>query len=251
MGIIDRKEIEENIEKDFTEALEDILPDDEDLVLVDIVNDTLDFDGNIEQMDDSEPLVLNIRVSGTISPMNDLTGGNDDEGTENAILPFHFDPILPVRRIERTIDLQEAKDWDLDIKISIPSGIGLKAWIGKGDEHKIRELEIDTSDGHPTIYLDISPGEADHITIQVEVGAFLLVNNVGACFGCLAITLIIILLLFLLVVLKIVRKKRRKKQESSEMGSEEGQKEGNKTKEGKKDGKLPEKGKEHELSWDG
>ena len=244
MGMVDHKEIEDKIEKDLSESMEDLLPDDDDSFTIDLVDDTLVFDGDLENMTGDDKIELKIVISGTLTP-KEAFEDDGEEGSENAILPFHIDPILPVRRFERSIALDKAENWDIDLKISIPSGIGLKAWLGKGGNSKVKELDVDTSEGYPTIHLDIRPGEADHVLIQLEVGSFLLINNIGACFGCCVIGLVILLLILLLIILKIARKKKAKKDK----------KENKKGKDRKGNGDEniehgEEKGGDKEMSWD-
>jgi hypothetical protein len=247
MGLVDREEIEEKIEEDFTDSLNDILPDDEDSVIIDLVDESLDFDGDRKNMTGDDEILLTIEVSGTMKPLEGSSDDDDEENLENGILPFHMDPILPVTKIERDIELKEAANWDFDMEITIPSGIGLKAWLVK-DDSKIRELEVDNSDGHPTIHLDMRPGEADHIKFEVKVGSYLLVNNIGACFGCCILSIVVIVVIILLIIFKIAKKRKGKKEEDQEEGDE--------GKEKKKDGKKKAKGKkkmdpdEKELSWD-
>ncbi len=245
MGMVDRKDIEDKVEEDFAESMEDLLPDDDDSFTIDLVDNTLVFDGDRENMTGEDEIELKIVISGTISS-EEVFKDKDEEGSQNAILPFHIDPILPVRRFERSIALDKAESWDIDLKISIPSGIGLKAWLGKGENSKVKELEVDTSEGYPTIHFDIRPGEADRVLVQVEVGGFLLVNNIGACFGCCLISLVILLLILLMIILKMARKKKKDKKDKKE------KKKGKDNTTGVDEGieKGEEKGGDKDMSWD-
>ncbi len=260
MGLVDREEIEKKIEDDFTDSLNDILPDDEESIDIDLVDETLEFDGDRENMTGDDEIILRIVVSGTLAPLDAASNSDEGENNVNAILPFHIDPIIPLGNFERKIELDSAENWDFDIEISIPSGIGLKAWLGKGNDTKIRELEVDTSDGHPTIHLDLRPGVADYIQLEIKVGPFLLINNVGACFGGCLLSIVILLVMILVISLKIAKKKKRKKAEGedSDEGEEEKNKDGNKKKskneESKKDEdsdkNSPDPKDEKEVSWD-
>jgi len=273
MGIIDRQKVEDKVEGDLNEGLADIMPDRNDSFRIDLVDESLDFDGDIYNMTSDEHIIISVWISGTLAPMKELRKAgkdeNDDSSPQNQILPFHLDPILPLYTYERNIDLEDAARYDIDLYISVPSGIGLRAWAGNGDQDRIREFEVDTSEGYPTIHIDLEPGEADRIRVQVKVGAFVAVNNIKGCFACCILGLVMILLIFLLVTLKIARK-RKARREAAEETAGEGEEEGDgrddegsgdeksdkKEKAGKGKKKRKSRGRkkkgkeEEELTWD-
>ncbi len=260
MGIIDREKVEEKVEDEVRDGLEDILPDERDTLIVDLQESSLIFDGDIDNVDAEEHLLLNIAVSGTLSPMKAIENGNGNN--TNAIVPYHFYPILPVRSFTKTMSLEDGKYWDMDIDISLPSGLGFKAWIGLGENDNVRELEVDSSKGYPTLHLDIKSGEADRITVELKVGGWLLVNNVGACFGCCLLSVVLIILILLVLVVRMIRRKKDEKGVDETSGEEEDNKNGKKKgkeekdKTGKKKGTSSDKDTKmkkpdgEELSWE-
>ncbi len=246
MEIVDREEIEETVEDEVRKGLEDGLPEEDTDIVVDLVDSTLIFDGDFENVDSSEHILLDISFSGKFDPFED--NGESNDNSSNAIIPFHLDPILPFVSRTETMELEEGETWDMDLEIKLPSGLGIKAWIGQGHNDKVRELEVDSSGGHPTLHLDIERGEADRITIEVKLGGWLIVNNIGACFGCCMLSVLLVVIIFFLLVLKIARKKKKNK-EDAEDGSEK--------KKGKKKKKAAESETaedddpgEDEMSWD-
>jgi hypothetical protein len=246
MEIIDRDEIEETVEDEVRKGLEDGMPEEDTDIFVDLVDSTLVFDGDFENVDSSEHILLDISFSGKFDPFEN----NDDENgnSSNAIIPFHLDPILPFVSRTETMDLEEGETWDMDLEIKLPSGLGIKAWTGLGENDRIRELEVDSSGGHPTLHLDIDRGEADRITIELKLGGWLVVNNIGACFGCCMLSVVLILIIFLLMVLKIAGKKKNK--ENPEDGTEKKKGKSKKKKSAESESAEEEDAGEDEMSWD-
>jgi uncharacterized membrane protein len=130
--------------------------------------------------------------------------------TENSFLPYHTDPLIPVRTVQRTLHLGEAMEWNLNLSIRFPSGTGVKAWLGNGSNDYQKKLETGVEDGYPTIYLGPEAGRGDHIYLEMEFGTYFAVNNITVCFASIWIVLLIILLMITLTIVKRIRKKVKK-----------------------------------------
>ncbi|MDG6225481.1 MAG: hypothetical protein QCI82_08205 [Candidatus Thermoplasmatota archaeon] len=205
MGILSRFSFEDRIRDDLHTFLSDMVPNKEDLG-VEFVGDTLDFDGDLENVDGQHPLRLNISVRSN-TELIDPALGREGNAIRSGFLPYHLDPLVPMRSYKRSIPLEEASEWDLYISISFPSGVGVRGNLGKGSDHYQKELETHVEDGIPTMMLISHPGEGDHIYLELSGAGYFAYNNVSVCFFSVIFLLAFILLFVLVKVGKAVSKK--------------------------------------------
>ncbi|MCK5774431.1 MAG: hypothetical protein KAH57_11630, partial [Thermoplasmata archaeon] len=220
MDIVDRDQIEEEMEKQHDEIMGD-LSDNTDIKSSLVFDEgTLDFDGDHQNMTGENEITITLTLGGEVDAGSLISGGST-ASMQNRILPFHFDPILPVRTIERTFQFGEEDTWDLFLDIRLPTGLSVKGWLGNGSDHRYRELETVIEDGYPTLKVVRLNGEGDHILIALEFGLYLPINNITCCF---VSAVLPALLMFLLIFVKVIKKARKKKDgkgEEEEDGTEE------------------------------
>ncbi|MGA1849154.1 MAG: hypothetical protein ACMUHB_07425 [Thermoplasmatota archaeon] len=221
MGIIEVEDVKQEIEEEILGLIEDLLDEERSDIQISISNESLGFDGNINEMDDGSPVIIDVRASGETEPL-----GNSGDGTNslsNRFIPFHLDPLIPVRGIEKTIDTSTIEGWDTQMKVIFPSGFGVTAWAGENENDRVRELDVTNENGYPT--LNIEPGDlsGDHILLELEVGPYFGYNNVTACFcSATGIVALLVLLILVLIIRGIVKKKRKAKEADIEDSGEEG-----------------------------
>lgn len=210
MEIIEESVIGDEITDRVSTMLEDFIPREEQIIDITFREGTMTFDGDHVNVNGEDPIVVDISITSNINPFeSDLLGmmGGD---LDNSFLPFHTDPILPVKTVQRTFHLGEAMDWNLNLSIRFPSGTGVNAWLGSGTDHYKQKLETRVEDGYPTLYLDLDSGDGDHIYIEMEFGSYFAVNNFTVCFASVWIVLLVIVLMILVSIVKKIRKKTKK-----------------------------------------
>lgn len=208
MGVLSRFSFEDRIRDDLHTFLSDMVPNKED-VRVEFIDDTLDFDGDFENVDGQHPLRLNITVRANTDLIDPALGGGNS--LKAGFLPYHMDPVVPMRSYKRSIPLGEASEWDLDISIYFPSGVGVRGNLGMGSNHYHKELETHVEDGIPTLMLICHPDEGDHIYLEMDGGGYFAYNNVSVCFFSVGLLLSLILLFMLVKIGKAVSKKVKAK----------------------------------------
>ena len=221
MDIVDRDQIEEEMEKQHDEIMGDLSDNTEIKSSLVFEEGTLDFDGDYENMTGENEITITLTLGGEVDAASLISGGSTSS-MQGRILPFHFDPILPVRTIERTFQFGEEDTWDLYLDIRLPTGLSVKGWLGNGSDHKYRELETVIEDGYPTLKVVRLNGEGDHILIALEFGLYLPINNITCCFVSAVLPAV---LMFLLISVKIIKKARKKKDKGGKGegdGTEEG-----------------------------
>jgi len=219
MGLLKEEDLLKEVRERHVEMFSDIVKEEDQEVMVSIADGSLEFDDDILNMTGDDPLLIEVRMGSDLDPMGAISGKTISSDTGNRVLPVHFDPILPVRKFERTIGLGEDDDWDLNINITLPTGLGVEAYLGMEQDHKLRKLDVEIVDGYPTLHVLRYEGEGDHIFISITVGSYLVVNNVTCCFA----SLVIFPLLFILLVLIKIVKKARKGKKKEEKGEKEGE----------------------------
>ncbi len=220
MDIVDRDQIEEELEKQHDEIMGD-LSDNTDIKSSLVFEEgTLDFDGDHENMNGENRITITLTLDGEVDAASLISGGSTS-GMQGRILPFHFDPILPVRTIERTFDFGEEDTWDLYLDIRLPTGLSVKGWLGNGSDHRYKELETVVENGYPTLKVVRENGEGDHILIAIEFGLYLPINNVTCCFVSAVLPVVLMFLLISVKVIKKARKKRGKEEEDEGTGGDE------------------------------
>jgi hypothetical protein len=139
-------------------------------------------------------------------------------------LPPHLNPLIPVRKVTRTIDISSVGEWDTELSVVFPSGSGIKAWLGDGGNDRVSELEVEIIDGYPTLIISLAEGSGDHITLEMTVGSYFAFNNVTGCFfSATGAVLLIMLFIFLFIIKGIVRRKKEKAEDAElEKMTEEG-----------------------------
>jgi hypothetical protein len=226
MGIIEVSDVEEEIEDEIMDLIEDLVDEDGSDFRISISNDTLVFDGNINEMDDISPVMIQITATGKTEPLTDNGGGS--RSLENRFIPFHLDPLIPVRGIERTIDTSAIEGWEPQMKVIFPSGFGVTAWAGENEDDRVKELEVANENGFPTLV--IGPGDlsGDHILLELEIGPYFGYNNVTACFcSATGLVALVVLLIFVLIIRGIVKKRRKAgDDETADDGEEDGDNDG-------------------------
>ncbi|MGA1821010.1 MAG: hypothetical protein ACMUIG_00625 [Thermoplasmatota archaeon] len=211
MDIIDKSDLISEISDRVSSILEDFVPREEQIIDISFQNNSLIFDGDRTNVDGEDPIMADISITSDIDPFESDLLGMMRGDLENAFLPFHMDPLIPIRVVERTLNLGEAMGWDLNLSIRFPSGMGVRAWLGNGTYHYSHKLEIRTEDGYPTLFLDPESGSGDHIYIEMEFGSYFAVNNFTVCFASVWVVLLIIVLVMILSIVKRIRKKGKMK----------------------------------------
>ncbi len=224
MGIVDRDQIEEEMEKQHDEIMGDLSDNTEIKSSLVFEEGTLDFDGDYENMTGENEITITLTLGGEVDAESLISGGST-ASMQNRILPFHFDPILPVRTIERTFHFGEEDMWDLYLDIRLPTGLSVKGWLGNGSDHKYRELETVIEDGYPTLKVVRLNGEGDHVLIALEFGLYLPINNITCCF---VSAVLPALLMFLLISVKIIKKARKNKKDGKGEDEKDGTEDGDK-----------------------
>ncbi|MGA1866650.1 MAG: hypothetical protein ACMUFK_04200 [Thermoplasmatota archaeon] len=209
MGIANRSEVENEVSQKVTSMISDLLDEEDRVITVSLSSPSMEFDGNVTDVDDESPILIDIMASGNTAPL----AGNDASSSMNSremrFLPPHIDPIIPVRTVTRTIDTREIRDWDSSIRVRFPSGSKIRAWMGDGNEDRVSELKVEVEDGYPTLYVTQEDGPGDRITLELTVGPYFAYNNVTVCFfSATGLFFLVILLIILLTVRGIVRRKR-------------------------------------------
>jgi len=210
------------------------------------MEDSMNFDGDIENVNGEVPIMIDISASGTTAPLTGSGSSEYQRGPEMRFLPPHLDPLIPVRKVTKTIDTSEIRQWENHLNVRFPSGSGVRAWLGDGGDDKVSELDVKVINGYPTLVVDPEDGTGDHITLELTVGPYFAFNNVTACFfSTMGAFVLILLLIVLLIIRGIVRRKRKKAGEEEE-GPTEG--EGG-SKEGSEGSEPDPMDKEETLKW--
>jgi len=208
MGIIEEEDVENEIRGEIDGLIEDLLDEEGYSVDIRISNDTLVFDGNINEMDDFTPVEIMIRAMGKTLPLGDTDSTSN--AYENRFIPFHLDPILPVRGIEKTIDTGAIEGWETNLKVIFPSGFGVSAWSGENENDRVKKLEIVQENGFPALVTGPGDLTGDHILLELEIGPYFAYNNVTACFCSATGLLALVVLLIVVLIIRGIARKRRK-----------------------------------------
>jgi len=123
MGLVRRGDVEDYMHEAVWDLIGDLIQD-KDAVTVAFGDGTLDFDGDLSTMDGGAPITATITIDTTLDPAKAAGGTMAAHGIEEAFLPFHADPIVPIRTYKRSFQLGEARDWYIDIDMTFPSGTG-------------------------------------------------------------------------------------------------------------------------------
>lgn len=207
MGIAEETDITSDIEERVVDLLSGMI-NEEDLeisVLIDPETKVFTRDGS---MDGELPISINIHAGGKADPLGSTTGSMSAE-----FIPFHMDPIIPIRTIEKNIDIGSISRWDPVIEVHFPSGAGIRAWIGNDSVEKVSELEVRIEDGHPVLILDETTPEGDVILLELEVGPYFGFNHVTICFFSFWGVFGFFLLLFIILIIRAVVKRKKKRLE--------------------------------------
>jgi hypothetical protein len=208
MGIAKESDLKEKISDSISDFLSGAISDEG----IEIVFEAGTLDAtDLGEIDGSEPIVARISVESEVDPVNPETGPGGMAASK-AYIPRHFDPLLPVRKYQKTVPLGDCSDWDLSLNISFPTGCGVKGWMGKeGSEHE-SVLETVVQDGCPTLIVRSPPGEHEALYLEISGGLYMAFDNVTVCFFMTWAILAIFLLLVLISITKrIVKRARRNK----------------------------------------
>ena len=229
LGIIQWSEVEDEAREIILSTLEDLIEPTREELTVELYEDTLAFDDDYYDITGNDPLRMIVGLSSRMEAKDGLEASYrmDDKGFKNAIVPIHFDPVIPVYTVERSLNLGEATGWELDLQIKFPSGVGVRGWLGEGDDHQKVELEKEVVNGYPVIYLKQGDVEGDHLYMEIQFGPYFAGNNVTICFSSIVILILVVFLIFLLAIIKMIRKKKAasgegdEEEEEDKPGSEE------------------------------
>ncbi|MGA1819509.1 MAG: hypothetical protein ACMUHU_00720 [Thermoplasmatota archaeon] len=222
MGMVNRSEIEDKVREEVVDLVDDLLDKEGREINVALVDASMEFDGDPRDVNDEDPIRVEVSASGITAPLTGSGSSNSMGNKELRFIPPHLDPLIPVRTVTKTIDTSEIRGWENHLTIRFPSGSGVRAWIGDGSRDKISELDVEVIDGYPTLMVTPDDGTGDHITLELTVGTYFAVNNVSACFfSTLGALILVMLLIVLLIVRGIVRRKRTKAAQAEEDGGGE------------------------------
>ncbi|MBN1390487.1 MAG: hypothetical protein JXA22_07590 [Candidatus Thermoplasmatota archaeon] len=209
MGMVNRSDVEDEVREKVTNIVSGLLADDGREISVSLSEDSMEFDGDLSTVNDDLPISIEIKANGVTAPLagNDASTSMSYMGSR--FLPPHLEPMVPVRTITKTIDTRDIMDWDSHLRVRFPSGSGIRAWIGEGNEDRVSELEVKVDDGYPTLLVTPEDEAGDHITLELTVGTYFAFNNITACFfSATAVIILIILLIVILIIRRIIKRKR-------------------------------------------
>jgi hypothetical protein len=206
MGIAEESDIKERISRSIERFLDDSIGTDE--ITIGFQEGTLSAD-DLGEIDGTDPLLIDVHVESTIDAADPNSGSEQRFAASRAYIPFHMDPILPVKRYEKTVPLSDCERWNLSINITFPTGAGVKGWLGReGAEHGTA-LPVIVVDGVPTMVMKSSPGEAEALYLEISGGPYLAFDNVVVCFfGTWTFLAVIVLLVLVSVIKRIVKRAR-------------------------------------------
>ncbi|MGA1793007.1 MAG: hypothetical protein ACMUHM_03560 [Thermoplasmatota archaeon] len=222
MGMVNRSEVEDKVRKEVVDLIDTLFDEEGREIAVTLVDGSMEFDGDPEDVNDEDPILIEVNAKGITAPLTGSGSSNSMGSKELRFLPPHLNPLIPVRTVTKTIDTSEIRGWENHLSIRFPSGSGVRAWMGDGSRDKISELEVKVIDGYPTLMVGPEDGTGDHITLELTVGTYFAFNNVSACFfSTLGALVLVILLIVLLIIRGIVRRKKKKAAEADDDASDE------------------------------
>ncbi|MFO8052243.1 MAG: hypothetical protein R6V01_11195 [Thermoplasmatota archaeon] len=236
MDIVDPSEISDIVREQVIDLLDGLVDEKELHISVVMDGNTTAFvsDGT---MDGSMPIKVDIFARGSTDPL-----GSASSSMVAEYIPYHRDPTIPVKSIEKSIDIGTISKWDTDIEVHFPSGTGVRAWRGNSTDEKGYELPVDVKAGHPVLRIETDPRGGNVVLLELEIGPYFGFNHVSLCFFSTWALLLLFIIIIILIIRGMVKKKRKEKEEREDTEDEE------KNGEPEEDGR-PSGGPDEELSW--
>ncbi|MFW3146462.1 MAG: hypothetical protein ACMUIE_06590 [Thermoplasmatota archaeon] len=222
MGIADISDIEGEIEEEIRDLLSDLVREEDLDISVELDQETLSYERD-DAMDDSTPILVSVAASGTAQGLDGSMTSSTMAG--NRFIPHHMDPLIKVRTVQKTVDLSSVGDWDMDIEVRFPSGVGIEAWMGNDSNDRAGKLEVVIEDSYPVLRIDSGTAEGDRVLLMIEIGPYFGFNNVTVCFvsGWSFLGLAVLLVAFIIIRGMVRRRKRQREEEDSSEEGEEGE----------------------------